>query len=212
MDVEVWSDIACPWCYIGKRRLERALGEFEYAGEVNVRWRSFELDPDAPHERQGDHATRIARKYGIGLEQVQEMQRELLSQAAGEGLEFRLDAQRSGTTFDGHRVVHLATEHGLGDQMKERLLRAYFTDGTLISDHDSLLTLGLQVGLPEDELRALLAGDRFAEEVRDDERTARELGITAVPTFVVDRSRGISGAQAPELLLKLLRVGWDSRQ
>jgi predicted DsbA family dithiol-disulfide isomerase len=212
MDVEVWSDIACPWCYIGKRRLERALGEFEHAGEVNVRWRSFELDPDAPQERQGDQATRIARKYGIGLEQVQEMQRELLSQAAGEGLDFRLDAQRSGTTFDGHRVVHLATEHGLGDQMKERLLRAYFTDGTLISDHDSLLTLGLQVGLPEDELRALLAGDRFAEEVRDDERTARELGITAVPTFVVDRSRGISGAQAPELLLKLLRVGWDSRQ
>jgi predicted DsbA family dithiol-disulfide isomerase len=212
MDVEVWSDIACPWCYIGKRRLERALGEFEHAGEVNVRWRSFELDPDAPHEREGDHATRIARKYGIGLEQVREMERELLSQAAGEGLDFRLDAQRSGTTFDGHRVVHLATEHHLGDQMKERLLRAYFTDGELISDHDSLLTLGLEVGLPEDELRALLAGDRFAEEVRDDERTARELGITAVPTFVVDRSRGISGAQAPELLLKLLRVGWDSRQ
>jgi predicted DsbA family dithiol-disulfide isomerase len=212
MDVEVWSDIACPWCYIGKRRLERALGEFEHAGEVNVRWRSFELDPDAPREREGDRATRIARKYGIGLEQVREMERELLSQAAGEGLDFRLNEQRSGTTFDGHRVVHLAIEHGLGDQMKERLLRAYFTDGTLIADPDALLALGLEVGLPEDELRELLAGDRFAEEVRDDERTAGELGITAVPTFVVDRARGVSGAQAPELLLKLLRVGWDSRQ
>jgi predicted DsbA family dithiol-disulfide isomerase len=212
MELEVWSDIACPWCYIGKRRLERALGEFEHADEVSVRWRAFELDPDAPRERDGDRATRIARKYGIGLERVCEMERELITQATGEGLDFRLDVQRSGTTFDGHRVVHLATEHGLGDQMKERLLRAYFTDGMLISDHDSLLTLGLQVGLPEDELRELLAGDRFAEEVRDDERTARELGITAVPTFVVDRSRGISGAQAPELLLKLLRVGWDSRQ
>jgi predicted DsbA family dithiol-disulfide isomerase len=212
MELEVWSDIACPWCYIGKRRLERALGEFEHADEVSVRWRAFELDPDAPRERDGDRATRIARKYGIGLERVREMERELITQATGEGLDFRLDVQRSGTTFDGHRVVHLATEHGLGDQMKERLLRAYFTDGMLISDHDSLLTLGLQVGLPEDELRELLAGDRFGEEVRDDERTARELGITAVPTFVVDRSRGISGAQAPELLLKLLRVGWDSRQ
>jgi predicted DsbA family dithiol-disulfide isomerase len=212
MDVEVWSDIACPWCYIGKRRLERALGEFEHADDVTIRWRSFELDPDAPREREGDHATRIARKYGIGLEQVREMERDLLSQAAGEGLDFRLDAQRSGTTFDGHRVVHLATEHGLGDQMKERLLRAYFTDGMLISDHDSLLALGMEVGLPEDELREVLAGDRFAEEVRDDERTASELGITAVPTFVVDRARGVSGAQAPELLLKLLRVGWDSRQ
>jgi predicted DsbA family dithiol-disulfide isomerase len=212
MELEVWSDIACPWCYIGKRRLERALGEFEHADDVTVRWRSFELDPDAPPEREGDRATRIARKYGIGLERVKEMERELLSQATGEGLDFRLDSQRSGTTFDGHRVVHLASEHGLGDQMKERLLRAYFTEGALIAAHDSLLALGVVVGLPEDELRELLAGDRFAEEVRHDERIALELGITAVPTFVVDRTRGISGAQSPELLLKLLRVGWDSRQ
>jgi predicted DsbA family dithiol-disulfide isomerase len=211
MDVEIWSDIACPWCYIGKRRFERALAGFEHADDVTVRWRSFELDPDAPREREGDRASRIARKYGLGLDQVREMERELLSQASGEGLDFRLDVQRSGTTFDGHRLVHLANEHGLGDQMKERLLRAYFSEGELISDHDSLLALGLEVGLPEDELRDLLAGDRFTEEVRADERTALELGITAVPTFVVDRSRGISGAQPSELLLKLLRVGWDSR-
>jgi predicted DsbA family dithiol-disulfide isomerase len=212
MDVEIWSDIACPWCYIGKRRFERALAGFEHADDVNVRWRSFELDPDAPHEREGDRASRIARKYGLGLDQVREMERELLSQAAGEGLDFRLDVQRSGTTFDGHRLVHLANEHGLGDQMKERLLQAYFSEGELISDHGSLLALGIEVGLPDEEVRELLAGDRFAEEVRDDERTAVELGITAVPTFVVDRARGISGAQSPELLLKLLQVGWDSRQ
>jgi predicted DsbA family dithiol-disulfide isomerase len=212
MDVEIWSDIACPWCYIGKRRFERALAGFEHADDVTVRWRSFELDPDAPREREGDRASRIARKYGLGLDQVREMERELLSQASGEGLDFRLDVQRSGTTFDGHRLVHLANEHGLGDQMKERLLHAYFSEGELISDHDSLLALGVEVGLPEEEVRELLAGDRFAEEVRDDERTALELGITAVPTFVVDRARGISGAQSPELLLKLLRVGWDSRQ
>jgi predicted DsbA family dithiol-disulfide isomerase len=212
MDVEIWSDIACPWCYIGKRRFERALAGFEHADDVNVRWRSFELDPDAPHEREGDRASRIARKYGLGLDQVREMERELLSQASGEGLDFRLDVQRSGTTFDGHRLVHLANEHGLGDQMKERLLHAYFNEGELISDHDSLLALGVEVGLPEEEVRELLAGDRFADEVRDDERTALELGITAVPTFVVDRARGISGAQSPELLLKLLQVGWDSRQ
>jgi predicted DsbA family dithiol-disulfide isomerase len=212
MDVEIWSDIACPWCYIGKRRFERALAGFEHADDVTVRWRSFELDPDAPREREGDRASRIARKYGLGLDQVREMERELLSQATGEGLDFRLSVQRSGTTFDGHRLVHLANEHGLGDEMKERLLRAYFSEGELIADHDSLLALGVEVGLPEEEVRELLAGDRFAEEVRDDERTALELGITAVPTFVVDRARGISGAQSPELLLKLLRVGWDSRQ
>jgi predicted DsbA family dithiol-disulfide isomerase len=212
MEVEIWSDIACPWCYIGKRRFERSLEQFEHADSVRLRWRSFELDPDAPREREGDRATRIASKYGIGIDRFQEMEKEMVGQAASEGLDFQLDIQRQGTTFDGHRVVHLATEHGLGNEMKERLLRAYFTEGKLIADHDSLLALGLEVGLPEDELRELLAGDRFADEVRADERTALELGITAVPTFVVNRSRGISGAQPPELLLNLLRVGWDTRE
>jgi predicted DsbA family dithiol-disulfide isomerase len=210
MEVEIWSDIACPWCYIGKRRFERSLSQFEHADAVRVRWRSFELDPDAPREREGDRTTRIANKYGIGLDRVRQMEHEMVAQAASEGLDFRLDVQRSGTTFDGHRVVHLAIEHGLGDEMKERLLRAYFTEGELIADHASLLALGLEVGLPEDELRELLAGERFAAEVRADERTALELGITAVPTFVVDRARGVSGAQSPELLLKLLRTGWES--
>lgn len=211
MELEVWSDIACPWCYIGKRRLERALGEFEHADEITVRWRSFELDPDAPREREGDHATRIARKYGIGLEQVREMQRELLSQAAGEGLDFKLDAQRSGTTFDGHRVVHLATEHGLGDQMKERLLHAYFTEGELMSDHETLVRAAVEVGIPEDEVRQTLASDRFADAVREDERTANRLGISAVPTFVVDRALGASGAHPPQALLSLLREGWANQ-
>jgi len=210
MEVEIWSDIACPWCYIGKRRFERSLAQFEHADSVKLTWRSFELDPDAPREREGDRATRIARKYGIGIDRFLQMEQEMVAQAASEGLDFKLSIQRQGTTFDGHRVVHLATEHDLGDEMKERLLRAYFTEGELIADHDTLLALGVEVGLPEDELRELLAGERFAAEVRADERTALELGITAVPTFVVDRARGVSGAQPPELLLKLLRTGWES--
>jgi predicted DsbA family dithiol-disulfide isomerase len=211
MDVEIWSDIACPWCYIGKRRFETALAQFEHADQVRVTWRSFELDPSAPLEREGDRATRIARKYGITPERAREMEQHVVDEAAGEGLEFRFDLARSGATFDGHRVIHLAAEHGLGDAMKERLLRAYFTEGKLIGDHDSLVALGIEVGLPEDELRQLLAGDRFAEQVRDDERIATEFGITSVPTFVVDRERGMSGAQSPELLLKLLRTGWERR-
>src|ERR1700685_4658262 len=141
MEVEIWSDIACPWCYIGKRRFERSLSQFEHADAVRVRWRSFELDPDAPRDREGDRTTRIASKYGLGLDRVREMEQEMIAQAASEGLDFRLDVQRSGTTFDGHRVVHLAIEHGLGDEMKERLLRAYFTEGELIADHASLLAL-----------------------------------------------------------------------
>ena len=211
MDVEIWSDIACPWCYIGKRRFEAALAEFEHRDDVRVTWRSFELDPSAPHEREGHRATRLAEKYGITVERAKEMERTVTDAAAGEGLDFRFDIQRSGTTFDGHRVVHLAAEHGRGDAMKERLLHAYFTEGQLMSDHDALVRLAVEVGLDEDEVRQMLASDRFADEVRGDERLAGQFGISAVPTFVVDRAIGASGAHPPEALIELLRQGWERR-
>ena len=209
MDVEIWSDIACPWCYIGKRRFEAALARFEHRDDVRVTWRSFELDPTAPHEREGDRATRLAEKYGITVERANEMQRTVTDAAAGEGLDFHLDIQRSGTTFDGHRVIHLAAEHGLQDAMKERLLHAYFTEGQLMSDHDTLVRLAVEVGLDADEVRQTLASDRFADEVRGDERMAGQFGISAVPTFVVDRAIGASGAHPPEALIELLRQGWE---
>jgi len=208
VDVEIWSDIACPWCYVGKRRFESALAQFEHRDEVNISWRSFELDPDAPHEREGDRAERLAQKYGMTVAQAREAEQRLTDVAAGEGLDFRFDIARSGTTFDGHRVVHLAGEHGLQDAMKERLLRAYFTEGQLVSDKDTLVRLAVEVGLAEEEVREMLAGDRYAEDVREDERTAGQLGISAVPTFVVDRALGASGAQPPEELLQLLEQGW----
>ena len=211
MDVEIWSDIACPWCYIGKRRFEAALAAFEHRDDVRVRWRSFELDPSAPAEREGERAARLAEKYGITVERAREMERSMTDTAAGEGLDFRFDLARSGTTFDAHRVVHLAAEHGVQDAMKERLLRAYFGQGELMSDRDTLVRLAGEVGLDEDEVREMLAGDRFAEEVRDDERTAGAFGISAVPTFVVDRKLGVSGAHPPEALLQLLREGWSRR-
>ena len=211
MDVEIWSDIACPWCYVGKRRFEAALARFEHRDDVRVTWRSFELDPAAPGEREGDRAARLAEKYGITVERAREMERQMTDTAAGEGLDFRFDLARSGSTFDGHRVVHLAGEHGLQDAMKERLLRAYFGEGQLMSDRETLVRLAVEVGLDEDEVRGMVASDRFAEEVRDDERTAHAFGISAVPTFVVDRSIGVSGAQPPEALLELLREGWARR-
>jgi predicted DsbA family dithiol-disulfide isomerase len=211
VDVEIWSDIACPWCYIGKRRFEAALAEFEHRDDVRVTWRSFELDPSAPHEREGDNATRIAEKYGITVERAREMGRTVTDAANGEGLDFHLDIQRSGTTFDGHRVIHLAAEHGLQDAMKERLMLAYFTEGQLVSDHDTLVGLAAEVGLDEDEVRATLASDRYADEVRGDERLAGQFGISAVPTFVVDRAIGASGAHPPEALLQLLEQGWERR-
>jgi len=211
MDVEIWSDIACPWCYIGKRRFEAALAEFEHRDDVNVTWRSFELDPEAPPERGGDRAERLAQKYGMTIEQARAAEQQLTAVAAGDGLGFRFDIARSGTTFDAHRVVHLAETHGLQDAMKERLLRAYFIEGELMADHDTLARLAVEVGLDEQEVRELLAGDRYAEEVRDDEQTATQLGISAVPTFVIDRRLGASGAQPPDALLELLREGWAKR-
>ena len=211
MDVDVWSDIACPWCYIGKRRLERALETFEHAGEVTVRWHSFELDPGAPPERTGNRTEMLARKYGMTVEGAREIERHLVDTAAAEGLEFRFDQARSGNTFDGHRLIHLAAAHHLAGEMKERLLVAYFTEGRLISDQDTLAELAREVGLPADETAELLATERFAEEVRADELLASQLRISAVPTFVIDRRFGVSGAQPSEELLGLLREGWEQR-
>jgi predicted DsbA family dithiol-disulfide isomerase len=211
VEIEIWSDIACPWCYIGKRRFEAALAEFEHRDEVRVTWRSFELDPGAPPERAGDRAERLAEKYGMTVEQARAAEQQLTGVAVDEGLPFRFDIARSGSTFDAHRLVHLAETHGLQDAMKERLLRAYFTEGELMSDHDALVRLAAEVGLDEQEVRELLSGDRYVDDVRADERTASELGISAVPTFVVDRRLGTSGAQPPEALLDLLRQGWAER-
>lgn len=209
MKIEIWSDVACPWCYVGKRRFEAALARFEHADEVEVTWRSFELDPDAPAQREGPLAEHLARKYGMPLERALETERQMTATAAGEGLEFHFDRARAGSTFDAHRLVHLAGEHGLKGAMKERLLRAYFTDGEPVGDPETLVRLAAEVGVPEDETRELLAGDRCADAVRDDEWTAGRLGISAVPTFVIDRAIGVSGAQSPDVLLNLLREGWE---
>jgi predicted DsbA family dithiol-disulfide isomerase len=211
MHVEIWSDIACPWCYVGKRRLEAALAAFEHRDEVTVTWRSFELDPAAPRERGGDRAAHLAEKYGVTVERAIEMQDHMTRVAAGDGLDFRFDLARSGSTFDAHRLLHLAAEHGLQDAMKERLMRAYLTEGELIGDPEVLERLAVAVGLPRSEVLELLAGDRFAAEVRADERTAAELGIHAVPFFVVDRALGASGAQPPEVLGEMLRRGWEAQ-
>ncbi len=212
MDIDIWSDIACPWCYVGKRRLEAALENFEHRDEVNLTWHSFELDPEAPAEREGDTATNIARKYGRTREEALAGMAQLTETAAGDGLEFHFDSARGGNTFDAHRLLHLALAHDLQDAMKERLMRAYLTEGELISDHPTLRRLALEVGLPEGEVDELLAGERYAQEVRTDEYTANRLGITAVPFFVVDRAFGVAGAQPPEYLLEMLRHAWEARE
>jgi predicted DsbA family dithiol-disulfide isomerase len=211
MHVEIWSDIACPWCYIGKRRFESALAGFEHRDEVQVMWRSFELDPDAPRERPGERAAHLAAKYGSSIEQARAMERRMTGVAAGEGLEFRFDIARDGRTFDAHRLLHLAGAHGLQDALKERLMRAYLGEGALMSDHATLQHLAAEAGLPAAEVADMLAGDRYAAEVREDERAGSALGITGVPFFVVDRAFGASGAQPPGVLGELLRRAWEAR-
>jgi predicted DsbA family dithiol-disulfide isomerase len=204
MLVEIWSDIACPWCYVGKRRLEAALERFEHRDEVEILWRSFELDPQAPAERTGEYGGHLAAKYGTTPERAQEMLDTMTETAARDGLEFRFDRVRAGSTFDAHRLVHLAHALGRQDAMKERLMRGYLEEGELMSDHEALTRLAVEAGLDEAEARATLATDRFADEVRGDETLAAQLGITAVPFFVVDRAIALSGAHEPALLLKLL--------
>lgn len=205
MHVEIWSDIACPWCYVGKRRFEAALSAYEHRDEVTVTWRSFELDPSAPPERAGDYATHLARKYGMSREEAVAMHDRMTETAAADGLDFRFDLARAGNTFDAHRVFHLAAAHGAQEAMQERIMRAYLTEVELISDHATLERLAVEVGLACDEVREVLEGDRYAAEVREDERTAARFGINAVPFFVVDRAIGASGAHPPAQLLELLR-------
>jgi predicted DsbA family dithiol-disulfide isomerase len=205
MKLEIWSDVVCPWCYIGKRRLESALADYERADEVEIVWRSFELDPDAPRTRPEPPAERLAKKYGMTVEQAEQAQARVSAVAAAEGLAYRLADAASGNSFDAHRLLHLAGERGLQPELKERLLRAYFTEAEPIGEPDALARLAVEVGLDADEVAELLAGDRFADEVRADERRAQTLGIRGVPFFVFDERIGVEGAQPPEVLLGALR-------
>ncbi len=208
--IDVWSDIVCPWCAIGKRRLEAALAAFPHRDAVEVAWRAFELDPSAPRIQEGDNATRLARKYGRTKAQAEAMIQNVADVAAKDGLDFKLLHARSGNTFDGHRLLHFAAERGLGGALKERLFRGYMTEGQAIGDPDVLVRLAADAGLDADEARAVLASDRYAKEVRDDEDEARTLGISGVPFFVFDGKLGVSGAQPAEVLGKALEEAWTS--
>jgi predicted DsbA family dithiol-disulfide isomerase len=204
MQVEIWSDVVCPWCYIGKRRFESALAQFEQRDQVDVTWRSFELDPTAPQHLPGSLTAMLAEKYGVGIEQAEGMNRQVTDLAAAEGLTYRLDIAQRGNSFDAHRLIHLAATHGLQDAAKERLLRAYFTEGQAIGLHDTLAALGADIGLPEAEVRAMLASDAFAADVRADQQRGSAFGIRGVPFFVINEKYGISGAQSAETFLNAL--------
>jgi len=208
MQVEIFSDVVCPWCAIGKRRFESALARFDRADDVELRWRSFELDPGAPVTSDVNSASALAEKYHMTLDKALAAQANLTEVAASEGLEFHFDLLRRGNSFDAHRLLHYAYEVGLQDALKDRLFQAYFSDGDSIGDIDTLARLGEEVGLDRIKVAEILHSDRYAAEVRADELDARQLGIGGVPFFVVDRRFGISGAQGPDAILAVLNEAW----
>lgn len=214
MQIEIWSDVACPWCHVGKRRFEAALDRFEHRDQIEVEWKSFELDPGARSQQadeagnEGDYADRLARKYGTGRAGAQQMLDTMTAAAAAEGLDFHFERAIRANTFDAHQVIHLAGERGVQDAVKERLLRAYFSEGAALGDWTVLSRLAAEAGLDPDEVTAALEDQRYAAAVREDEAEAARLGISAVPFFVVNRKYGIAGAQPADQILEVLQQAW----
>ncbi|WP_433215359.1 DsbA family oxidoreductase [Dactylosporangium sp. CS-047395] len=203
IQVEVWSDIVCPWCYIGKRRLERALANFK-GDEVSVEWRSFQLDPSTPTGDSRTVGESLAARKGMSLSQVKGMFAQVTAIAAEEGLAYDFDRARTANTLDAHRLLHFAKAHGRQGEVKERLMHAYFTEGADVGDHTVLASLAASAGLDEVAAKQALADGSYADEVQADIAQAREYGISGVPFFVFNQRLGVSGAQPLEVFQQAL--------
>ena len=206
LKVEVWSDIMCPFCYIGKRNFEAALRKFAGREHIEIEWRSFQLDPTIPeHSPVKENVYQyLADKKGISYEQSAKMHERVIQTAKNAGLDYRFDKAIVANSFDAHRMIQLAKTKGLGDAAEERLFHAYFTEGKDFGDHDTLTSIGKEIGLAEEEIKDALVSDVFAEKVERDIQEANDIGIQGVPFFVFDHKYAISGAQAPEYFLQAL--------
>ena len=211
MRIDVWSDLVCPWCYIGKRRLERALAEFPDRHRVEIVHRSFQLNPSAPMRTTARRRDYLMAKYGWSAAQAEKIDADMERRAAADGLEYHLSPEGlTGNTFDAHQLVHLAGEHGRQDAAVERFFRAYFTEQRSLFDHASLAMLAIDVGLKSDDVQRVLDGDEYSDAVTADSSEARALGVTGVPFFVFDRRLGVSGAQAVEVFAEALTRALDN--
>lgn len=211
MVVHIWSDIVCPWCYVGKRRFEKALATFEHRDAVEVVHRSFQLDPRSPRGQTVDRKQMLQQKYGWSTIQVQQADAQMTQLAAAEGLAYKLGGGVTGNTMDAHQVVHLARERGLQDKVLERLYKAHFVQQQSIFERDTLVALGAEAGLDPADIRDALARDAYAEAVTRDNTQARELGANGVPFFVLDNRLGVSGAQAVDVFSRALSQAWESQ-
>lgn len=211
MKVEIWSDYVCPFCYIGKRKFELALERFEHKEQIETVFRSFELDPSADPNSNVSTYHMLAAKYGMSLERAKETTVNVAEQAAAVGLTFNFDGTVSTNTFDAHRVVHLAAQHGKDKAVSERLFKAYFTDGENIGNRERLAALAAEAGLDAASVTEMLETDQFADAVRGEEAEGSQMGIRGVPFYVVDRKYAVSGAQSPEVFLDTLNKAWSEK-
>jgi predicted DsbA family dithiol-disulfide isomerase len=215
--IEIWSDVVCPWCYIGKRRLETALADWASTGstagkDVEIVWRSYQLDPGAPHEGTESVPEHLGRKYGGGAETGRRMIENVEAVAAEEGLVYRLNEAQRANTIDAHRLLHLAREAGVQGDLEEALFAAYFTQAQNVADHDVLRKLAADVGLDARRVDAVLASAEFREDVYSDIEQAQAYGATGVPFFVVDGKYGVSGAQPAAVFRQVLDTAWADAQ
>ena len=209
MKIDIWSDVACPYCYIGKRHLEAALEHFPHKDQVQVTWHSFELDPEAPAETKENQYEVVARKYGVSPVQAKEMTARVLTSAGATGLSLDFDTVKPTNTFNAHRLIHLAAGQDKQDEMEERLFKAYFTEGRHIGQKESLQAIAAESGIDATEM---LNSDSFTDEVRKDEEEAQSLGIRGVPFFVFDYKYAISGAQPVDAFIQTLSKVWEEAQ
>jgi predicted DsbA family dithiol-disulfide isomerase len=207
--VDIWADLVCPWCYIGKSRFDQALADFAHSDEVQVRYRSFQLDPSMPKGETVNQLDMLRSKYGLSAAKAQEAEDRVAGLARAEGLPYDRTDGEIGNTFDAHRLVHLAADRGLAAAVLDRFNRAHFAERRSLFDHESLVALAAEAGLDPDEARQVLAGDGYGEAVDADAAQAHALGSTGVPFFVVDNRYGVSGAQPTEVFTQVLDRAWE---
>ena len=210
MKIEIWSDVACPWCYIGKRRFETALAAFPHRDSVEVQWRSYQLDPSLPEHYDGTALDYLSTRKGMAPAQVSQMFEHVAAQARAEGLNYRFGDVVVANSFTAHRLIHLAAAHGKQDAAKERLLSDHFEHGSDIGNQDYLSSLGSDLGIDAAKLAELFTTDKYSDDVRHDFEEGRTLGINGVPFFVIDRKFGLSGAQPAETFTAALDQAWEA--
>jgi predicted DsbA family dithiol-disulfide isomerase len=208
MHIEIWSDIICPYCYIGKRRLEEALAKFQHKEEVKIEYRSFELNPDAKVHYDEDNIELLSKKYGTSKEQIKAMNLQLTEQAKEVGLIYHLDKIKATNTLNAHRLIHLAKQFGKENEMVERLFKAYFTEVRHVGETKTLIELATEIGLDQQKVQSMLSSNEYEADVRAQEQDAQQIGVTGVPFYVINRKYAISGAQPSEVFLEVMEKVW----